>query len=168
MMRTTRSGRQYGNNEGYLEVSLNKPPEIVRRSRRLEEQKKSKLNVKQETNFFSFFNVGFKRTSRRKARNEELNSLFSDDGANDVSDNADNGADDGVDDTGIGGDDEANDGADDVADGANDIDDDDSLSYSLYSSFDQNDYYFEDFCDENIEPNEQLMLLLSNDITLLR
>ena len=151
MMRTTRSGRQYSNNEGYLKVYLNKPPEIVRRSRRLEEQKKGKLNVKQETNFFSFFNVGFKRKSQCKARNEEQNI---DNSSNDISSNVDNGTNDGADDIGISGNNEVNNKANDVADHTNDINDDDSLCYSVYSTFEQNDYYFEDFSEENIELNQ--------------
>ena len=65
--KVTRSGRVYGGgeNNSIMRVSLTTPAEIVsvRRSPRLAE-KKGMSNVLQESNFFSFFNAGFKRRTK--------------------------------------------------------------------------------------------------------
>ena len=72
---TTRSGKVYGNNEGYLKVSLKNVPVIVRRSVRLAEQKKCKLNNEQLANFFSFFNAGFKKKSCKQSSSNDIPKL---------------------------------------------------------------------------------------------
>ena len=65
--KVTRSGKVYGGgeNNSIMRVSLTTPAEIVsvRRSPRLAE-KKGMSNVLQESNFFSFFNAGFKRRTK--------------------------------------------------------------------------------------------------------
>ena len=65
--KVTRSGRVYGGgeNNSMMRVSLKAPADIVsvRRSPRLA-QKQGMSNVLQESNFFSFFNAGFKRRTK--------------------------------------------------------------------------------------------------------